>query len=162
MAQRKIVRLEQEVIRAARLVQSTTAPLSWHERMAELDKAILALDAHLTEISDSTGEWGNNSPGTSVDAAKQLKPISGRVRRAVVNELALDAKAWNDPEHEGMTCDAIEAALGMRHTTVSSALNYLYHAGWVFDSGRTRQVRSGRWAIVWRLRPKAKETIANE
>lgn len=50
---------------------------------------------------------------------------------------------------EGLTSEEVEQALGLRHQTASARIRELVQAGRVRDSGRRRQVRSGRWARVW-------------
>lgn len=50
---------------------------------------------------------------------------------------------------KGMTCDEVEASLGMRHQTASARIRELALSGAIVDSGTRRKTRSGRSAVVW-------------
>jgi len=50
------------------------------------------------------------------------------------------------------TCDAIEEATGLSHQTVSARLRGLVLREHIEDSGQKARTRSGRWAVVWRVR----------
>lgn len=152
MTQTKQHQLEQEVIRTA---------IAYRWGAASIDELRVATDAlanHLAEITNTPGYVGPNSPQTSIDAANSIMPMTGTLRRAIVNELYLDSRSW-DREHEGMTCEQLETRLRRAHTSVSSAIYALRHAGWVFDSGRVRLTCSGRDAIVWRLTNAAHQAL---
>jgi DNA adenine methylase len=49
----------------------------------------------------------------------------------------------------GLTCDAVESNLDMRHQTASARVNELMTDGSIIDSGLQRPTRSGANAIVW-------------
>jgi hypothetical protein len=51
---------------------------------------------------------------------------------------------------DGMTCDDVESATGLRHQTASARVNELGRLGAIVDSGERRATASGRKAIVWR------------
>lgn len=50
------------------------------------------------------------------------------------------------------TCDAIETVTGLSHQTVSARLRGLVLREQIEDSGQKARTRSGRWAVVWRVR----------
>jgi len=50
------------------------------------------------------------------------------------------------------SCDAIEVATGLSHQTVSARLRGLVLRNQIEDSGQKARTRSGRWAVVWRVR----------
>lgn len=50
------------------------------------------------------------------------------------------------------TCDAIETVTGLSHQTVSARLRGLVLRDQIEDSGKKARTRSGRWAVVWRVR----------
>ncbi len=52
---------------------------------------------------------------------------------------------------KGLTNDDLEQHLGVSHQALSPRVNELRAAGLVCDSGRRRQTRNGRAAIVWTL-----------
>ncbi len=51
-----------------------------------------------------------------------------------------------------MTCDAVEAATGWPHQTVSARINELHEKfKCIVDSGLRDRTRHKRWAVVWRV-----------
>lgn len=50
------------------------------------------------------------------------------------------------------TCDAIETLTGLSHQTVSARLRGLVLRNQIENSGEKARTRSGRWAVVWRIR----------
>ena len=50
------------------------------------------------------------------------------------------------------TCDAIETVTGLSHQTVSARLRGLVLREQIEDSGQKARTRSGRWAVVWKVR----------
>lgn len=50
------------------------------------------------------------------------------------------------------TCDDIEVATGLSHQTVSARLRGLVLREHIEDSGQKARTRSGRWAVVWRVK----------
>ena len=54
-------------------------------------------------------------------------------------------------DHDGATCDEIEARLDLRHQTASARVNELYRRGFIQDLGFRRRTRGGRNAIVWKV-----------
>lgn len=82
----------------------------------------------------------NNS--TSRDAAISMTEHAQTQR----NNVYLYIKRNN-----GATCDEIERALSLRHSSTSARIwemNYILKT--IFDSGETRCTQSGRKAIVWK------------
>jgi hypothetical protein len=53
---------------------------------------------------------------------------------------------------EGMTCDDLEILLGRSHQSVSSCIRLGAKRRWIEDSGERNPTRSGRRAVVWRLK----------
>ncbi len=78
---------------------------------------------------------------TSFLAAERIEPSAGTLRQVVLNQIRLGG---------GMTCDAIEVVLDMRHQTASARIRELALSGHVVDTGDRRKTRSGRLAVVWR------------
>ena len=79
---------------------------------------------------------------TSVAAAKAIEPVSGQLRRDVYEFI----QGRGD---EGATDEEIQGSLGMDANTERPRRRELQLAGYIQDSGRTRQTRSGRKAVVW-------------
>ncbi len=79
---------------------------------------------------------------TSVAAAESVKPDAGRLRGLVLGAIRKAGVA-------GLTCDECEVQLDMRHQTCSARFRELAKAGVIVDSGRKRETRSGRKAVVW-------------
>jgi hypothetical protein len=50
---------------------------------------------------------------------------------------------------QGATCDEVEALEGMLHQTASARIRELFLRSAICDSGKQRNTRSGRPAIVW-------------
>lgn len=50
------------------------------------------------------------------------------------------------------TCDAVEQITGLSHQTVSARLRGLVLRDQIENSGQKARTRSGRWAVVWRVR----------
>jgi predicted transcriptional regulator len=50
------------------------------------------------------------------------------------------------------TCDAIETLTGLPHQTVSARLRGLVLRNQIENSGEKARTRSGRWAVIWRVR----------
>ena len=85
--------------------------------------------------------------GTSEEAADQIAPNTGTIRRMVLDAIE---------EHGGMTCDEVEHFLELGHQTVSPRIWELQGnpkdkqvPRLIRDSGERRKTSSGRRAIVW-------------
>jgi hypothetical protein len=52
---------------------------------------------------------------------------------------------------KGMTCDQLEAMLGMLHQTCGARMWELANDGILVKTGERRKTRSGSWAVVWAL-----------
>lgn len=77
----------------------------------------------------------------------ELAAISKEATREVDEQRVMRAlRAAGDA---GLMDDDLEVWLGMTHQSVSARRNGLVRKGLVCDSGRTRQTRSRRKAVVW-------------
>ena len=79
---------------------------------------------------------------TSVEAAEAIAPAAATLRLLV---LAVLRKAGAD----GMTDEEMLAATGLQPSTGRPRRIELMQAGHVRDSGRKRETKSGRRAVVW-------------
>ena len=86
------------------------------------------------------------SSETSRAAAESIRPHVTRLAAQVLGVIV-------DSMPKGITCDAIEERLDMRHTTCSARVRELALKG-IIEARGTRKVRSGRSANVWVLRGK--------
>lgn len=86
----------------------------------------------------------SGAPSTQREAAVAMYPVSGTARRYVLDTIGAARST-------GATDEEIEDELHMRHQSASARRNELVSDGWVEDSGRRRQTRSGRDAVVWIL-----------
>jgi hypothetical protein len=120
--------------------------------------AVDALDAHIEAITDAQGAFVPGS-ATSEAAAVLGRIAAGSVRRRIVDEVR--SIGLHSAHVMGLTDDELERRLHRAHTTVSSARNWLVHAGWLTDSGYTRRTSSGRDATVWKLTPAAQAQVAS-
>lgn len=79
---------------------------------------------------------------TSQAAARRALGRSGSQRNAIYQEIRSRGS-------DGMTCDEICEYFQMLVQSATPAINTLANDGWLEDSGRRRNTRSGREAIVW-------------
>lgn len=79
---------------------------------------------------------------TSVAAAGRAEPAAATQRRAVLDYI-------RGRGAEGATDEEVQTALGMNPSTQRPRRIELVGSGHVRDSGRQRQTRSGRNAVVW-------------
>ena len=79
---------------------------------------------------------------TSQNAARRALGRSGSQRNAVYEEIKSRGS-------DGLTCDEICVILQMLVQSATPCINTLSRDGWLEDSGRRRNTRSGREAIVW-------------
>lgn len=79
---------------------------------------------------------------TSEAAAGSVEGLASTLRRRVWERIRGTGMA-------GMTCDEVEARLGLRHQTASARIRELAVRGLLADSGRRAATRSGRQAVVW-------------
>jgi len=82
-----------------------------------------------------------NTP-TSIEAAARIKDIAPTLREAVHRFIYARGK-------RGATDDEVEMYLKLRHQSASARRRELVQLHQVFDSGTTRNTRSGRKATVW-------------
>lgn len=91
---------------------------------------------------------GHESPSTSVEAAKRIEPVSGRLRIMVYDAIRRAGS-------HGRTDDELEVELGMKHQTVSARRRELYldahidHRKTAAGEWMKRNTRSGRGAFVF-------------
>lgn len=83
----------------------------------------------------------NDHPDTSREAARLIRPVTGKARRQVYE--AIRSRA------DGMTDEELQTVLQMSPSTQRPRRVELVEGGLVRDSGRTRKTKSGRSAIVW-------------
>lgn len=83
---------------------------------------------------------------TSKAAAESMKSTAGIIRERVYRRV-------KESDTDGITCDALEVALGLSHQTCSARVNELRNAGRIIDSGRRKATRSGRKAVVYTVVP---------
>jgi len=80
---------------------------------------------------------------TSQAAYASVKPHLGRLQTRILEEI----------ERRPSTDDEIEQRLDLLHQTASATRRCLVKAGRIIDSGDRRKTRSGRKAIVWKVKP---------
>lgn len=78
---------------------------------------------------------------TSKAAAESIKPNAAGLCSLIRNVIA---------QSEGMTCDEVEVATGLKHQTASARIRELALLGVIQENGK-RPTRSGRNAVIWRL-----------
>jgi hypothetical protein len=104
----------------------------------------------LFETDGPVGAYGTpvapatNGTPTSNAAADAIAPVSGAIRRKVLDFV-------RDAGSAGATSDEIERGLGLGGSTVRPRLVELRVQHRIEDSGRTRPTASGRAAVVWRV-----------
>jgi hypothetical protein len=79
---------------------------------------------------------------TSEAAADSLSDIT-------LTKLRMKVYAFIIGQSDGATCDETEAALDLRHQTVSARIRELSLANRIYDTGRRRRTRSNRTARVY-------------
>ena len=79
---------------------------------------------------------------TSQEAARRALGRTGSQRRAIYEEIRSRGT-------DGLTCDEICVILQLLVQSATPAINSLARDGWLEDSGRRRNTRSGNAAIVW-------------
>lgn len=153
--------LEEQVIKAAKRWRADRAGVpraTVNDRLdsaSDLHSALAALERN--EISpnlEGPGSYVEGSPDTSVAAARLIAPKAGSVRRQILDQLAVVPEV-----QRGLTDEELEHRLRARHTTVSSARNWLAERGWIADSGYVRATSSKRDAVVWSLTPGGREVL---
>lgn len=92
-------------------------------------------------------------PETQRDAAIYLYPESGTQRLKVLDAIER-AGGLADEQGEDVT--------GMLHQSYTARRRELVTGGWVVDSGRRRENRSGTGAVVWVLSDAAKKMRTEE
>ena len=108
-------------------------------------------------VTGNPTEWGgygrpgaapHESPATSVSAAHQIEPVSGRLRIIVYDAIVASGS-------HGRICDELEEELQMKHQTCSARMRELAQQGHITNkldaAGKEmkRNTRSGRGAFVF-------------
>lgn len=78
------------------------------------------------------------------------KAAAASLRSAELSRL--ETRVFEAVKERARSCDAIEIATGLSHQTVSARLRGLVLRDQIEDSGHKARTRSGRWAVVWRVR----------
>lgn len=128
----------------AYLERKRTAELrrAW-ESSGAADAAFRAWCAMREDKGPSVGPGHVQGSDTSKAAADSLSDGTAKALREIVYRHLLERDA------RGATDDEMEAALGMRHQTLSARRRELVIKGLAIDSGDKRKTRSGRSATVW-------------
>jgi len=96
-------------------------------------------------INHPTVAIAHNAPDTSREAGEKAKPHSGRQRELVHFWI----KWAGSTESKGMTADEISVLTDLPAQSVSARINGLHRDKHIIDSGKRRNTRYGRKAIVW-------------
>lgn len=75
------------------------------------------------------------------------KALESQKDRAPLDRMKVLSRFEGRPD--GLTCDDIEVLLGMSHQTTSARVRDLAIRGEIRDTGKRRNTRTGRKAIVW-------------
>ena len=94
----------------------------------------------------------------STEALISISHIRGKLKKRVFKQL-LESDAMVPC---GMTCDDIEERLDARHQTISARVHDLYNDGFIYRTKRQRRTRSGRLAVVYRVRKRPKKIPPRE
>ena len=95
-------------------------------------------------MSDKYPDVPGHVAGSDTSEAAADSMIGPAVRKRLQAYEAI-AEAGKD----GLTCDELEHVTSMSHQTASARIRELAMARRVADSGRRRNTRSGRKAVVW-------------
>jgi hypothetical protein len=90
---------------------------------------------------------------TRLQAHRAIQPHLSRLQWVVF-------EAFRIYRHEGLTTQQCEAVTGLEHTTCSARVNELVRDGRLVDSGERRKTRSGRSAVVYRVRGEPPGSVA--
>lgn len=114
---------------------------------AELDEA-KAVPAHARHSGPVGAPYSNQT--TSKIAARSIVGILNELQDRVLSCI-------RGAGERGMTCEEVEFALSMRHSTASPRIKELREEPfWLIrESGRKRPTTSGRPAIVWLAVPES-------
>ena len=91
------------------------------------------------------------SSSTSRASAREIESHLTRIQAEIYEEMQYAGV-------RGVTCDELEWKLRVRHQTLSARVRELYLLGWIYRTTRTRKTRSGRRAVVYRLRKKRRSS----
>lgn len=80
---------------------------------------------------------------SSREAAIQIKESSSSLRMRILNLIMKSGS---------MTCDEVEVKTGLRHQTASARIRELVLKGFIEDSSERRKTRSGRNAVIYKIR----------
>ena len=82
---------------------------------------------------------------TRLAANRSMEPHKSRLCRVVYDAFCIY-------RNEGLTTQQVEGVTGLEHSTASARVVELVAAGLLYDSGTRRKTRSGRSAIVYKVR----------
>ena len=99
-----------------------------------------------TEI-DGRSDWvaSLTAGDTRLAAHRRIAPHKSRLCQVVLD-------AFTVYRAEGLTTQQAEGVTGLEHSTASARVVELVAAGLLYDSGTRRKTRSGRSAIVYKVR----------
>lgn len=87
----------------------------------------------------------SNFDACSLVAFESIKPHVNMLQALVLEAIRLS-------DSGGLTCDDVEAILGMSHPTTSVRILELRRKGLIYRTGEKRPTRSGRPAHVYRVK----------
>jgi len=97
-------------------------------------------------LDSPTVAIANNAPDTSREAGEKAKSHSGKQRELIHFWIKWSSKS----ESHGITADELSVLLLLPAQSISARINGLHKDGWIVDSGKRRNTRYGRKAIVWK------------
>lgn len=97
--------------------------------------------------ANTIGKFHADAKLTERKAALAIYPKTGTQRRSILERIALNT---------GATDEELSYLLNMNPSSVRPRRGELVEGGWIEDSGRTRQLRSGEKGIVWVLTEKGR------
>lgn len=159
----KRVELEADIVRLARLFRDSCDDGIGLAANTGAYQCWLALSRTLDEYDGLTPDdirtrahvANTDAPETAHAAAELILPEQWSIRWDLLMQYRSRVVIFfgDSGGLDGLSDSEMEHALKKPHTTVSSARNWLMHAGFVHDSGIKRRTPSKRPAIVWTLTP---------
>lgn len=107
--------------------------------------------ASLPDLFSHPAEPPSVAVDTSMDAAERIKPLARSMRLRVLNTILA---------YDGLTCDQVEALLGLRHQTAAARCWELEGQGLIEKSETKRATRSGSQARVYQVTAKGRQQVA--
>ena len=98
--------------------------------------------------------------GKGIKGAEVIQRITSRDAYQSVDVTHLRGKVLAMLKRlQGATCDEAQTLLGLTHQSCSPCFTWLSKDGQIYDSGQRRVTRSGRKAIVWRVKGDTFDTL---